>query len=158
MQLFLQCHFSEFLMGINGTILGNNRSILKEILNRIIGRKNRIFGTALVLMCSRSTSLAPACGVCALRALSSLWSGLSSWSSNFKERGLNLVQILTNRKIIEYVASYNYSHNYTSCNIAVTFPWLWTFSMHSSLANLLAFNGQKKVSNTEFKVYTCTFV
>ena len=37
-------------MGIienNEAILGNNRSILGEILNRIIGRKNRIIGTAL---------------------------------------------------------------------------------------------------------------
>ena len=37
-------------MGIienNGAILGNNRSIWGEILNRIIGRKNRIIGTAL---------------------------------------------------------------------------------------------------------------
>ena len=38
-------------MGIienNEAILGNNRSILGEILNRIIGRKNRIIGTALI--------------------------------------------------------------------------------------------------------------
>ena len=37
-------------MGIienNEAILGNNRSIFGEILNRIIGRKNRIIGTAL---------------------------------------------------------------------------------------------------------------
>ena len=37
-------------MGIienNEAILGNNRSILGEILNGIIGRKNRIIGTAL---------------------------------------------------------------------------------------------------------------
>ena len=33
----------------NGAILGNNRSILREILNRIIGRKNRIIGTALTV-------------------------------------------------------------------------------------------------------------
>ena len=32
----------------NGAILGNNRSILGKILNRIIGRKNRIIGTALL--------------------------------------------------------------------------------------------------------------
>ena len=34
--------------GNNGAILGNNRSILGEILNRIIGKKNRIIGTALI--------------------------------------------------------------------------------------------------------------
>ena len=47
-------------MGIienNEAILGNNRSILGEILNRIIGRKNRIIGTALDPSPSRGCGL-----------------------------------------------------------------------------------------------------
>ena len=41
------CTFLMVIIENNGAIIGNNRSIFGEILNRIKGRKRRIIGTVL---------------------------------------------------------------------------------------------------------------